>query len=103
LRELHQVYAGDDFEMIGVHTPEFDFEKDTRAVQAALKEHDLRYPVAIDNDWTVWRAYENRYWPALYLIDKQGYVRAHHAGELHQGTPAWDEWTARIEALALEP
>ncbi len=88
--------------LISVHTPEFDHEKVIASVRQAAAENDLQYPIAIDNDWTIWCAYENRYWPALYLIDKQGRVRAHHAGELHVGTPAWEDWIAQLEALKAE-
>ena len=88
--------------LIGVHTPEFERERDIDAVRRAAQEQDLRYPIAIDNGWRIWRAYENRYWPALYLIDPQGRLRAHHAGELHVGRPAWDELVNGIEALRVE-
>jgi alkyl hydroperoxide reductase subunit AhpC len=102
LRELHQRFAEEEVVLIGVHTPEFEREKDIEAVRSELGRQDLRYPIAIDNDWRIWKAFENHYWPALYLIDKQGRVRAHHRGELHQGTPAWDDWLAQIEDLRAE-
>ena len=67
--------------IIGVHTPEFEFEKKTENVAAALKQYGIKYPVAQDNDYATWNAYANHYWPAKYLIDKEGYVRYTHFGE----------------------
>lgn len=81
LREWYDKYKDQDFVIIGVHSPEFEFEKDTDNVQMALEDNDLRYPVVQDNDFTIWRAYSNRYWPAHYLIDKEGYIRYQHFGE----------------------
>lgn len=74
-------YAGQGLAVVGVHTPEFEFEKDLDNVRPALKELRLSYPVAVDNDYAVWRAFENRYWPALYFVDARGRVRHHHFGE----------------------
>jgi hypothetical protein len=62
-------------------TPEFDFEADLDNVRRALEEMDVRYPVAVDNDYAVWRAFDNHYWPALYFADAQGRIRHHHFGE----------------------
>jgi hypothetical protein len=67
--------------VVGVHTPEFPFEKDVDNVRRALKEMGVVYPVAVDNDYAIWRAFENRYWPALYFVDARGRVRHHHFGE----------------------
>lgn len=67
--------------MIGVHAPEFAFEKDLGNVRKALRDLGITYPVAVDNDRTIWRAFENRYWPAHYFIDAQGRIRYHHFGE----------------------
>jgi hypothetical protein len=74
-------YTGQQLTVIGVQTPEFDFEKDLEGVRVALKDMDVRYPVAVDNDYTVWRAFDNHYWPALYFVDAQGQIRHHHFGE----------------------
>ena len=89
--------------MIGVHTPELDDERDLQKLTEALRRLDVRYPVATDNDYALWRAYGNRYWPALYLVDKRGRIRTTHIGELHQGTPEWTDLLAKIEALRREP
>ncbi len=67
--------------VIGIHSPEFAFEKDVGAVRRYVKEHEIRYPVAIDNDFTNWKRFRNRYWPAMYLIDKRGVIRYLRIGE----------------------
>jgi len=67
--------------VIGVHTPEFEFEKNVDNVRRAVRQMGIEYPVAIDNDYSIWRAFDNHYWPALYLIDGRGRVRHHHFGE----------------------
>jgi hypothetical protein len=74
-------YANHGLVVVGVQTPEFDFEGDLDNVRRALKERDVRYPVAVDNDYAVWRAFDNHYWPALYFADAQGRIRHHHFGE----------------------
>jgi thiol-disulfide isomerase/thioredoxin len=67
--------------VIGVHTPEFRFEKDVDNVRRAVKDRKIDFPVAIDNDYAIWRAFDNHYWPALYVIDAQGRIRHHQFGE----------------------
>jgi hypothetical protein len=67
--------------VIGIQTPEFEFEGELDNVQRAIKEMDVRYPVAVDNGYAVWKAFDNHYWPALYFIDAQGQIRHHHFGE----------------------
>ncbi len=67
--------------IIGVHTPEFAFEKNVDNVRRAVQQMKIDYPIAIDNDYAVWRAFNNNYWPALYFVDAQGRVRQHHFGE----------------------
>jgi cytochrome c biogenesis protein CcdA/thiol-disulfide isomerase/thioredoxin len=74
-------YKGTPFVLIGVHTPEFTFEKDPTNVAMAIKEHGLTYPVVQDNDYGTWTAFNNEYWPAKYLIDAQGNIRYEHFGE----------------------
>jgi len=81
LREWHHNYADEGLVIIGVHTPEFGYERDIDNVQEAIVRLDVPYPVAIDNDWTTWRSYNNRYWPASYFIDKSGNIRYIHIGE----------------------
>ena len=67
--------------MIGVHTPEFAFEHNPDNVRRAVQEMKIDYPVALDSDYAVWRAFDNHYWPALYFADAQGRIRHHHFGE----------------------
>jgi cytochrome c biogenesis protein CcdA/thiol-disulfide isomerase/thioredoxin len=74
-------YQSQGLVVIGVHTPEFAFEADTNNVRRAVQNLGVTYPVAIDNDRTIWRAFRNDYWPAHYFIDGQGRIRAHHYGE----------------------
>jgi thiol-disulfide isomerase/thioredoxin len=67
--------------VLGVHTPEFPFEHDLENVRRAVQDMRVAYPIAIDNDYAIWDAFNNHYWPALYLVDAQGRIRAHHFGE----------------------
>ena len=67
--------------MIGVHTPEFSFEHDIEGVRHATRERAIDYPVAVDNDYAIWSAFDNHYWPALYFVDTDGIIRDHHFGE----------------------
>lgn len=71
--------------MIGVHAPEFAFERDVSNVVKATKNLGITYPVAIDNQYTIWRAFNNQYWPAHYFIDAQGHIRYRHFGEGNYG------------------
>ncbi|MCR4263952.1 MAG: thioredoxin family protein, partial [Candidatus Roizmanbacteria bacterium] len=77
----HETYKDDGFTVIGVHTPEFEFEKKTENVERAIEQYNITYPVAQDNDYGTWRAYDNHFWPAHYLIDAGGYIRYTHFGE----------------------
>jgi hypothetical protein len=74
-------YSRHGLAVIGVQTPEFDFERDLDGVRVALEQMDVRYPVAVDNEYAVWRAFDNHYWPALYFVDAQGHIRHHRFGE----------------------
>jgi hypothetical protein len=81
LREWHSQYAESGLVIIGNHYPEFSYEEDLENVKNAIKIFDIQYPVAQDNDGATWRAYANRFWPTLYLIDKNGKIRYKHIGE----------------------
>jgi cytochrome c biogenesis protein CcdA/thiol-disulfide isomerase/thioredoxin len=81
LVEWYERYKDDGFVIVGVHAPEFEFEKDRANVLAAMEQYGLEYPVVQDNDFQIWRAYNNRYWPAHYLVDTEGRVRYTHFGE----------------------
>jgi thiol-disulfide isomerase/thioredoxin len=81
LNAWYEKYAGDGLVIVGVHTPEFDFEKDASNVQAAVQKFGINYPVVQDNDRGTWDAYGNRYWPHKYILDDEGYIRYDHIGE----------------------
>ena len=80
LRRMHDQYQP-DFTVVGVHSPEFTFERSVQNVEHAVREHRLEYPVGLDNDFVAWNAYGNRYWPTMYLIDRAGQIRYMHIGE----------------------
>jgi thiol-disulfide isomerase/thioredoxin len=81
IRSWARAYRDDGLVVIGVHTPEFSFEHDIDLVRQATRERAIDYPVAVDNDYRVWRAFDNHYWPALYFVDRDGAIRDHHFGE----------------------
>ena len=80
LRRMHDRYQP-DLTVVGVHTPEFPFERSAENVEHAVREHGLEYPVGLDNDFVAWNAYGNRYWPTIYLIDGAGQIRYVRIGE----------------------
>jgi cytochrome c biogenesis protein CcdA/thiol-disulfide isomerase/thioredoxin len=77
----YQKYKDHGLVVIGVHAPEFAFEKDPKNVRRAVADLKITYPVALDNDYAIWQAFNNQYWPAHYFIDATGHIRAHHFGE----------------------
>jgi cytochrome c biogenesis protein CcdA/thiol-disulfide isomerase/thioredoxin len=81
VRAWAEKYKDQGLVVIGVHAPEFAFEKKVENVKKAVDDFKIDYPVAIDNDYKIWRAFENSYWPAHYLIDAKGQIRYHHFGE----------------------
>jgi len=81
VRAWSRAYRDDGLVVIGVHTPEFSFEHDVELVRRATAERAIEYPVAVDNDYEVWNAFANNYWPALYFVDGEGIVRDEHFGE----------------------
>lgn len=98
MRELYATHGGDDFEIVGVHAPEFDFERDVDAVAAAAEENGLTWPIAIDNDKLNFRSWqERRFWPRIFLLDRDGNIRYDHIGE-----GAYDEIDAAVGALIAE-
>jgi thiol-disulfide isomerase/thioredoxin len=80
--------------VVGAHAPEFGFEHDAENVQRATRELGVAYPVVLDNEFTIWRSFENHYWPAVYLVDPEGEVRFHHFGE-----EAYEETERAIQQL----
>lgn len=83
--------------MIGNHFPEFDREKDLDNLKNAIVEWEITYPIVQDNEGSIWKAYNNRYWPTLYLIDKNGHIRYMHIGE-----GGYQETEIAIQQLLLE-
>jgi len=81
LKDWHSKYADQGLVIIGNHYPEFSYEADLNNVKDAIARDGIEYAVAQDNDGATWKAYKNHYWPALYLIDKQGHIRYVHIGE----------------------
>jgi thiol-disulfide isomerase/thioredoxin len=81
LVDWNSKYADKGLVIVGVHTPEFEFEKNIESVKAAVQKFGIKYPVFQDNDKGTWNAYENRYWPRKYIIDSEGYIRYDHIGE----------------------
>lgn len=81
LARWHEAYGPQGLLVLGVHTPEFAYEREEKAVTRALKDHGLTFPVAMDNDYVTWRNFNNRYWPATYLFDAEGRLRFTHVGE----------------------
>jgi thiol-disulfide isomerase/thioredoxin len=81
VRAWSQAYRDDGLVVIGVHTPEFSFEHEIDGVRRATKEREIDYPVVVDNDYAIWSAFANHYWPALYFVDAEGVIRDQHFGE----------------------
>jgi hypothetical protein len=81
VRAWSQAYRNDGLVVIGIHTPEFSFEHEIDRVRQATKVRGIDYPVAIDNEYEIWSAFDNHYWPALYFVDADGIIRDQHFGE----------------------
>jgi thiol-disulfide isomerase/thioredoxin len=81
VRAWSEAYRNDGLIVVGVHTPEFTFEHEIDRVRQATKERAIDYPVALDNDYSIWSAFDNNYWPALYFVDRDGVIRDNHFGE----------------------
>lgn len=94
VRAWSQAYRGDGLLVIGVHTPEFSFEHEVHRVRQAMQDRAIDYPVALDNDYAIWRAFDNHYWPALYFVDADGVIRDHQFGE-----GRYEESERRIQQL----
>jgi cytochrome c biogenesis protein CcdA/thiol-disulfide isomerase/thioredoxin len=97
VRAWAEKYKASGLIVIGVHTPEFAFEKDLDNVRKAVNELNIKYPVALDNDYKIWKAFSNSYWPADYMVDATGKIRFHHFGE-----GKYDETEQQIQQLLKE-
>lgn len=94
LNSLEKRFEGEPFTIVGVHSPEYEHEKNIDSVRKKAREFDLKHPIMIDNDFSYWRAVGNLYWPTYYLIDQQGAIREVFVGETHAG----DERARKVEA-----
>ena len=97
LNAWHSKYNDKGLQIIGIHSPEFEFEKDYENVKKAVKKFGIEYPVVLDNDYATWAAYKNRYWPRKYLIDIDGFIVYDHIGE-----GAYEETELKIQELLEE-
>lgn len=97
LNAWHEEYADDGLMIVGVHSPEFAFEADPANVEQAVREAGIEYPVVLDNDHATWDAYDQRFWPTMYLVDADGSVRYQRIGE-----GAYEETEAKIRELLSE-
>jgi thiol-disulfide isomerase/thioredoxin len=97
LNEWYDKYSDKGLVIVGIHTPEFEFEKNAKNVKSAVQKFGIKYPVLQDNDKETWNKYDNRYWPRKYLVDDEGYIRYDHIGE-----GAYNETEKVIQALLTE-
>src|SRR5476649_260476 len=97
VKTWNQKYKDQGLVVVGVHTPEYPFERDTGNVKTAIKRLGITYPVAQDNRYATWNAYDNQYWPAFYLVDKKGHVVYTHFGE-----GDYEQTEAKIKSLLAE-
>ena len=81
IKRWHKKYKDEGLVVIAVHTPEFDYERKLNKLRNYLREHDIQYPVAVDNDSRIWHAYRNWAWPTIYLVGKRGHIRYKRIGE----------------------
>jgi thiol-disulfide isomerase/thioredoxin len=97
IKETAARYKAAGLVTIGVHTPEFDREKVPANVERRVRELGVEFPVVMDNDFAIWRSFNNRYWPSVYIVDKQGRIRFHHDGE-----GRYDDIDAAVRTLLAE-
>jgi len=103
LNALEGRLADERFVVIGVHTPEFDHERARERIVEKARHFDLHHPIVMDNDYSYWNAVRNRYWPAYYVIDRDGVLRGRFYGETHAGDRRARAIEARIRSLLSEP
>ena len=102
LHGVEEKFAGNDFTVVGIHTPEFSHEHDREQLAEKIREFKLEHPVMMDNDYRFWRSMNNRYWPAFYLVDKRGQIRGYYVGETHSGTSRARQIEKHIKRLLAE-
>jgi thiol-disulfide isomerase/thioredoxin len=99
-RAWAEKYKDRDLVMVGIHTPEFDAEKDVERIKSRAVKNQLTFPIAVDNDGLNWKAWGNQYWPTVYLVDKAGKIRFRREGEL--GDDGYKQFTGKIDELLAE-
>ena len=97
INAMYDRYRDDGLLVVGVHSPEFGFEKDISNVREAVARENIEYPVVLDNNYAIWHAYDQRFWPAWYLIDADGFIRYRHFGE-----GAYEETDQKVQELLAE-
>ena len=97
INALYDNYRDDGLLVVGVHSPEFGFEKEISNVRGAVARENIEYPVVLDNNYAIWNAYDQRFWPAWYLIDADGFIRYRHFGE-----GAYEETDQKVRELLAE-
>lgn len=97
VKHLYEKFAGEEFTLVGIHTPEFAFERPVEAVADAVKRFQIRYPIAIDSENVTWKLYGNQYWPRQTLVDALGMVQWEHVGE-----GAYDTMESKVAELLRE-
>lgn len=102
LHGVEKKYKDKGFQIIGIHSPEFESEKIHKNIAEKIKHFKVTNPVMVDNDMAYWRKMNNRYWPAYYIVDKKGNVRAHFIGETHKNTAQANKIENTIELLLAE-
>ncbi len=102
LNALETKFKDKNFQVIGIHSPEFDHEKDRSAIEASMKKFKLKHPTMMDNDFAFWKKMGNRYWPSFYLIDKRGFLRHIFIGETHDADPRAKQVEMAIRQLLDE-
>lgn len=102
LNQVEEKFKSAGLQVIGVHTPEFEHEKEAKAVSKKVASFELKHPTMLDNDFVYWRAMKNKYWPAYYLIDGEGKIRYRFIGETHANTQKAKKIEAAIEKLIAE-
>ena len=103
IKELDSRYAERGFELIGVHSPEFEHESDLNRLRDYIANEGITYPVLVDNFHVYWNKLGNKFWPAFYLIDRQGRIRHLQIGETRSGTESAKSFEQQIERLLAEP
>ncbi len=102
LNDLEARYARQGLRVIGIHSPEFEHERDAEAVRQKARRYGLDHPIMLDNDFAYWKKMGNRYWPSFYIADKQGRIRGHFIGEVHAGDRKAKRMAALVASLLNE-